>query len=497
MATRKAQIQIQTTADTTGAKQAAAAMQGVAAASGTAEAGSKKVGQAAAQAGFQIQDFAVQVGAGTSALTAFSQQAPQLLGIFGPGGALAGALVAVGAVAAKIFLDIGKGAEDAKEQANEMADVLDNVAKAQKQIMLEDFDAGAEAVRISTEQAEQLRQALVNVQNAEAEYSRDAIANAETLRKTYEQLLILQGRQVDTFKSQQEAEKANAAARSAAAQQQIDAQQQLVDSAQAQVRAETEKFNQAQRAAEKKRQELDTAWQQLDALRQQRDELEKQAKIGAARTFPVFDAAGAQAMQAERARAAQGEQARAALADPRGIMAGITQLENTISAIEEFTGAQGKATQALSEAAANLHAAQVTLEATQAETQINIQGIIETFQAKEAQLGVQQISDLSKQQVEEIKTILETFTPVNEAQARNVEVMRAAAADGQILANEQRDVSAAAAALASQLRGEQTANKQLLEQLVQQSNLYTQQINTLTRQVQSLQSGRTTKLPAN
>lgn len=487
MATRKAQIQIQTTADTAGAKQAAAAMQGVNAATQQAAGTTKGVGQAAAQAGFQIQDFAVQVGAGTSALTAFAQQAPQLLGIFGPGGALAGALVAVGAVAAKIFLDIGKGAEDAKEQANEMAEVLDNVAKAQKQIMREDFDAGAEAVRISTEQAEQLRQALVNVQNAEAEYSRDAIANAEILRKTYEQLLILQGRQVDAFKSQQEAEQANATARAAAAQQQIDAQNQLVDAAKAQVKAETDKFNQAQRAAEAKRQELDDAWRQLDALRQQRDELEKQAKLGPARAFPVFDAAGAQAMQAERARAAQGEQARAALADPRGIIAGITQLENTISALEEYTGAQGKATQSLAQAAANLNAAQVTLEATQAETQINIQGIIETFQAKEAQVGVQQIADLSKQQVEEIKTILETFTPVNEAQARNVEVMRAAAADGQILANEQRDVSAAAAALASQLRGEQASNKSLLERLISQSSLYTQQINALSRRLDNIE----------
>lgn len=497
MATRKAQIQIQTTADTTGAKQAAAAMQGVATASNATSDAAKKVGQIAGQAGFQIQDFAVQVSNGTSKLTAFAQQAPQLLGLFGPGGAVAGALVALGAIAAKVFLGIGQEAEEAKEQAEEMVDVLDNVAKAQKQIMREDFDAGAYAVRISTEQAEQLRQAIVNVQNAEAEYSRDAIANAETLRKTYEQLLILQGRQVDTFKSQQEAEKANAAARSAAAQQQIDAQQQLVDSAQAQVRTETEKFNQAQRAAEAKRQELDTAWQQLDALRKQRDELQKIASTAVSPSLSIFGAESGADFQKTLEQNKRASEAQAALADPRGIMAGITQLENTISALEEFTGAQGKATQALSEAAANLHAAQVTLEATQAETQINIQGIIETFQAKEAQLGVQQISDLSRQQVEEIKTVLEAIKPVNEAQAQNLETLRAAAADGQILATEQRSVSAASAALVSQLRGEQAANRQLLEQLVQQSNLYTQQINTLSRQVQSLQSGRTTRLPAN
>lgn len=49
------------------------------------------------QAGYQVQDFAVQVAGGTSALKAFGQQAPQLLGIFGPAGAIIGAIVAVGA----------------------------------------------------------------------------------------------------------------------------------------------------------------------------------------------------------------------------------------------------------------------------------------------------------------------------------------------------------------------------------------------------------------
>lgn len=42
----------------------------------------------------QLQDFAVQVGAGTSAMTAFSQNAPQFLSFFGPKAALIGAVIA-------------------------------------------------------------------------------------------------------------------------------------------------------------------------------------------------------------------------------------------------------------------------------------------------------------------------------------------------------------------------------------------------------------------
>lgn len=50
------------------------------------------------QGGYQIQDFIVQVQGGQSALVALSQQGSQLLGVFGSGGAVAGALLTIGTV---------------------------------------------------------------------------------------------------------------------------------------------------------------------------------------------------------------------------------------------------------------------------------------------------------------------------------------------------------------------------------------------------------------
>ena len=50
------------------------------------------------QAGYQIQDFIVQVQGGQSALVAFSQQGSQLAGAVGPGGAVFGAVIALGSV---------------------------------------------------------------------------------------------------------------------------------------------------------------------------------------------------------------------------------------------------------------------------------------------------------------------------------------------------------------------------------------------------------------
>lgn len=50
------------------------------------------------QAGYQVGDFAVQVASGQSAMRAFIQQGSQMLGVFGPAGAIAGAGLAIGGV---------------------------------------------------------------------------------------------------------------------------------------------------------------------------------------------------------------------------------------------------------------------------------------------------------------------------------------------------------------------------------------------------------------
>lgn len=80
------------------------------------------------QAGYQIQDFIVQVLGGQSALVAFSQQGSQLAGAFGPGGAIVGALIALGTVVAGTLissLNGGKSAMDAlKDAAERMNDVI-------------------------------------------------------------------------------------------------------------------------------------------------------------------------------------------------------------------------------------------------------------------------------------------------------------------------------------------------------------------------------------
>lgn len=79
------------------------------------------------QAGYQIQDFIVQVQGGQSALVAFSQQGSQLAGAFGPGGAVVGAFIALGSVLVGTLSTALGSAKDEMEQLKTAAETLNKV----------------------------------------------------------------------------------------------------------------------------------------------------------------------------------------------------------------------------------------------------------------------------------------------------------------------------------------------------------------------------------
>ena len=73
------------------------------------------------QFGHQIQDVAVQLQMGTSALTVFGQQGSQIAAIFGPQGAMIGAFLAVGAAVAGPLMNALNGGTGALEKLKEEA----------------------------------------------------------------------------------------------------------------------------------------------------------------------------------------------------------------------------------------------------------------------------------------------------------------------------------------------------------------------------------------
>ncbi len=76
---------------------------------------------------WQVGDFAVQVGAGTSASQAMAQQLPQLLGGFGVLGAVLGAVAAIAVPLGAAFLRTGEEAESASDATSRLADATERL----------------------------------------------------------------------------------------------------------------------------------------------------------------------------------------------------------------------------------------------------------------------------------------------------------------------------------------------------------------------------------
>lgn len=84
-------------------------------------------GTSAQQAGYQIQDFVVQVQSGTSVFVAFGQQASQLAGALGPGGAVLGAVIALGAAVGGVLYKSMGNAKLSTEELEASSKQLDAV----------------------------------------------------------------------------------------------------------------------------------------------------------------------------------------------------------------------------------------------------------------------------------------------------------------------------------------------------------------------------------
>lgn len=90
------------------------------------------------QGGYQLQDFIVQLQSGTSVFTAFSQQGSQFASIFGPTGAVIGAVIAIGsAIGGSLVAAMGNASEKTKTLEDRLKDLnsaLENYQDISSQI---------------------------------------------------------------------------------------------------------------------------------------------------------------------------------------------------------------------------------------------------------------------------------------------------------------------------------------------------------------------------
>jgi len=118
------------------------------------------------QAGYQVGDFAVQVQGGQSALTAFTQQGSQLLGVFGPMGAVLGAALAVGAPLIAFFMRGGETAGEFKERSDALTSAVNSYSTAVSNAQIptaeleEKYGSAAEAAAVFAQALTGINKAL-------------------------------------------------------------------------------------------------------------------------------------------------------------------------------------------------------------------------------------------------------------------------------------------------------------------------------------------------
>jgi hypothetical protein len=487
MASKKVNIQIDTRADTSGAKKAEDALDSLSSssrkveeASGKAAAGTSKIGTVATQAGFQVQDFAVQIAGGTSALTAMAQQAPQFLGVFGPGGAIAGALIAVGAVATKVFMTMADDSAAAAENAAVLADAVEQIGENAAKAIGEDIDFGLSQLIAAAEEAESLIDAYDRVTQAQNASATASLANAEKIRQAEVELARLRGENVDELAAISAELAAEDAARTEIARQQIAAQNEQLAKARQQEEIARQVFEQSSAIRADAESQRATEAEKLELLRQQREELTKQAKerVTLAESLAQGGLPFIKTQDAERAQRQ--------LEDP-AFQALIASTEARVNALDAQLQEQGgKLTEAVNVAARALEEAMLNTSTIAETLAIEIPRIEQTLQADTVKAQVQGLAEIGRTAAEEITAIAESAKPQTTGQAAALETLKAATADNIITANETAKVAAALQALGTSINTGITGVNTNVTTLINAMNTLNARVLEQKRQIDSL-----------
>ncbi len=113
------------------------------------------------QVGHQVQDVAVQLQMGQNAMLVFGQQGSQIASLFGPGGAMFGAVIAIGAALsmslAPAFFGATEAAKELKEANKGLIDSFDELSPAQQKFAtllatkkLEEYEAELKKLNATT-----------------------------------------------------------------------------------------------------------------------------------------------------------------------------------------------------------------------------------------------------------------------------------------------------------------------------------------------------------
>ena len=453
MAGKKVNIDITTTANTSGANQSAKALDNLSASANrlnvsnaNVASGSKLAGFQVTNLGNQIQDVAVQAQMGTNALTIFAQQGPQIASVFGPKGAVVGALLAVGAIAAQVFMKMGDDTASAEEKAKKLATTIKEIAENAGEIRSEDLDFGRDALEEAIEYAQSLGTEFINIAQRENAFSKQALENQELMRLAELDIRRAKGETISAFEELSSKSAADAAKRQQEAEAAINIEQAKLDTARQSVEQAQEALDLRVANFQKEQEQLELDRMRLANLEEEKKRLQELSKqrvsvpgaggpgLG---TMPSF-ASSSGAIDAEK-------QLQTGLVDTQ-IAAIRAEIDKSAEALESESG---KFSQDIRRAGNALRQASIALETTESEVAANIAEITESVAKSTIRAEAAILLDTQKNLADEIKATIETAVPRTQADAQNIEILKGLASDGLIQAT---DTNQALAAL-SQLQG--------------------------------------------
>jgi hypothetical protein len=466
MAAKKVDINIKTTADTTGVKQTTAAVDGLTTATkanstaiNTTTANTGRMGQVAQGAGYQIQDFAVQVGGGTSALVAFSQQAPQLLGVFGPAGAIAGAVVAIGAIATKVFLGMAEGAQQTGEEFDKLASDLEKAFGEKAKKLVAEFADEIDALSTGSKTLREAELALYETRNLQAETNAKLIGSNLALDEAGINYLKTIGLVVDE-------EKALLAVRNEAATKTTDAA----------IAAENAKIENARAKYNSAAAEYQDAQDQIAAAEKRLAELEQKQQDAIARKeiSGITDAMLVQRGDLKEGQTTIGTQA---------IQKELDTLKTQIKGVYEIVQSGPTRLAAITDQA-SAQAAQLDVSIATAENAISevTQKADLTARTAELTAATTQITTDAKEITAQIAKV-EAITPLQqEAKAQITQ----AAADGVITAQEQIKINQNLNVLQNSLKTGQGESLTAVKKLIDLNNDIALKMRTMNTQIDDI-----------
>lgn len=426
--------------------------------------------QLAGQVGLQVQDIAVQAQMGVKATTILAQQGSQLLGAFGPQGAIIGGVIAIGAAAYGVFTEMAKNAAVTGEAMEDMSDKLKEAFSASATKTIDDFNT---QLQQSTEFAQTLRDAELQLKEA-----RDQRAASDA--RLIDSQLKLDEASIKYLESTGQivnSEEELLAVRQKAAEATKNAQI-------AETNAEVERQRALYKNIVDQRKDVDAEVQ--DAKKKLAQLEAQQAKIVPMRSFYANK-------DKELIKAGVYEEGfqSARTVEATGQLDSIQkQIENLYKIIEDKPQRMQEIANEAMAQAANVDAAIITAE-------IQIDEINTKYNLTQRAQELTTATDQIKTGAEEIGATIAGFTPLNEQQNQAKATIQKALEDGKITVQESQQIGGSLQMLMSNLQAGQGVNLSTLQDLVKLNSdmlLKMQQLNketsALRTQMSALQGTR-------